>query len=67
MKVSSQCWKNFKGFIEDYFNDELSEGVDYKVTSEGEVFLINRSSENYEVLFDCAEDSWMAALDLQGI
>lgn len=65
MKVTSKCWNNFKGFIKDYYDEVLIEGVHFKVSISGDVILINKAAEDYENLFDVAYDSWTLALELQ--
>lgn len=67
MKADSKCWNNFKGFIKDYYGHKLTEGVHFRVDSTGSVILINKASEDYEVLFDMAYDSWTLALEVQDI
>ena len=63
MNINSKCWENFKGFIKDYYDQTLEQDKDFKVDLAGSVYLINMSSENYEVLFDMAYDSWLTALE----
>lgn len=65
MKADSKCWDNFKGFIKDYYDHKLTEGVHFKINLSGDVILINKASEDYEALFDMAYDSWTLALELQ--
>ena len=65
MKKDSKCWENFKGFIKDYYDHKLTENVHFKVNPAGDVFLINKAAEDYEILFDMAYDSWLLALELK--